>query len=102
MGRIEEMTRLTQLKFKLIDDINNLSSDSYIDLEFKNIKDYYTIQNFIKNSSDCFNKEIGLMYDRETGVARILPHKLRKHRVTKEIETKKRERCIRRLLSEKL
>lgn len=95
---IERLTRLVKLKSELIDDINNLSYDSYIDLKFENIKDVYSIQNYIRSNSDCFNKEIGIVLDRKKNEVRILPYKLRKREKKKEVT--KKEICIGRLLSE--
>lgn len=88
MGRID--TR------ELVDKINELSYDSSISLKFEDIKDFYSVQNFIRGNKDCFNKDIGMTFNKEKNEAIIIPHKIRR----KKNKPKKIEACIGRLLSE--
>jgi len=95
---LETILRRRNMLDKLTDDINELDIKSSIDIKLDDINDYYSIQNFIRRSKSCLNKDVGVLLDRENLKLKIVPRRMRERRVKEP-----KHECVRRyILSERL
>lgn len=103
MNDIVKKMQLT--KSNLTDLINSMSTDSEIAIKIDDIKQLYSLRNYIQHNKNCFDKEVRISYNKEKKEAIVMQKgrtsmslRLR----SSKIKQKKKEECIGRLLSDVL